>query len=83
MAPDPPAPDVRIFVDEAPRSVAAGTSVADATAAGDADVARLLRTGRAHVTDGVGRPVELSDAVFPGAIYRVVRSPRREPERTA
>jgi hypothetical protein len=82
MAPHPPAPDVRIFVDEAPRSVAAATSVADAVAAGDADLARLLRAGRAHVTDGVGRPIELSGPVFPGAIYRVVRSPRREPERT-
>ena len=73
----PAAPDIRIFVDEAPRSVAASTSVGDAVAGGDAELAGLLRDGRAYVTDGVGRPVELAGAVFPGAIFRVVRSARR------
>ena len=79
----PAAPGVRIFVDEVPRSVAAGMGVADAVAAGDAELAALLQAGRAYVTDGVGRPIELSGAVFPGAIYRVVRATRRERETTA
>ena len=77
-----PTPAVRIFVDETPRSVAAGTSVSDAVAAGHAELARLLRAGLAYVTDGVGRPIALTGAVFPGAIYRVVRSARRGPEPT-
>ena len=37
----------------------------------------LLAAGCAYVTDGVGRPIAIDDTVFPGAIYRVVRSPRR------
>lgn len=67
-------------MNERPRSVAAGTSVAQAVAAGDPELAGLLRAGGAYVTDGVGREVEVAGAVFPGAIYRVVRSARRERE---
>jgi hypothetical protein len=71
--------DVRIFVDEIPRQVTPGTSVAAAVAGGDADLAALLGDGRAYVTDGVGRPIAVHGVVFPGAIYRVVRSARRDP----
>jgi hypothetical protein len=78
MSGPPPAQDVRIFVDEAARTVAAGTTVVDAVAANDVDLAASLRSGRAYLTDGVGRPIELAAVVFPGAIYRVVRAARRE-----
>lgn len=67
---------VRIFVDEQPRSVPAGLSVLEAAAGEDAALAAALREGRAYLTDGVGRPIEPTAAVFPGAIYRVVRSAR-------
>ena len=70
--------DVRIFVDEVPRSVAPSVTVAEAVAAGDAALAALLAADRAYITDGVGRPIAMQDAVFPGAIYRVIRSPRRD-----
>ena len=68
---------VRVFVDERPVAVPADTTVEAAVAADDASLAAALRQGGAHVTDGVGRPVSLTGAVFAGAIYRVVRSPRR------
>ncbi len=68
---------VRIFVDERPMAVAAGTTVLEAVAGGDADLAAALREGRAYVTDGVGRPIGPDSTVFPGGIFRVVRSARR------
>ena len=68
---------VRIFVDERPLAAAPGVRVLDAVAGDDGDLAAALREGRAYVTDGVGRPIDPSATVFPGAIYRVVRSARR------
>ncbi len=69
--------DVRIFVDERPATAAPGATVLQAVAGGDAELAAALADGRAHVTDGVGRPVEPSSVIYPGAILRVVRSARR------
>ena len=68
---------VRVFVDEQPRTVPAGITVTEAVAGDDPGLARAVREGRAYVTDGVGRPIEPTGTVFPGAIYRVVRSARR------
>lgn len=68
---------VRIFVDERPHAVPAGATVAQAVSAEDAELAAALRDGRAYVTDGVGRPLDPGTTVFPGAIFRVVRSARR------
>lgn len=70
---------VPIFVDERAVAVASGTSVLQAVAGEDAALAAALREGRAYVTDGVGRPVRLDVTVFPGAIFRVVRSAPRPP----
>ncbi len=70
---------VRIFVDERPIAVASGTTVLEAVGEEDAELTAALREGRAYVTDGVGRPMELDARVFPGAIFRVVRSARRDP----
>jgi hypothetical protein len=68
---------VRIFVDERPAAATPGSSVLDAVAGDDPDLAAALRQGSAYVTDGVGRPIEPTTTVFPGAIYRIVRSARR------
>ncbi len=68
---------VRIFVDEQPLAATPGSSVLEAVAGDDPSLAAALREGRAYVTDGVGRPIEPTATVFPGAIYRVVRSARR------
>ena len=68
---------IRIFVDERPLTAAPGGSVLEAVAGDDPELAAALREGRAYVTDGVGRPIEPTVTVFPGAIYRVVRSARR------
>jgi hypothetical protein len=69
---------IRIFVDERPLNAAPGSSVLQAVAGDAAELAAALREGRAYVTDGVGRPIEPSATVFPGAIYRVVHSARRQ-----
>lgn len=68
---------VRIFVDERPLTAPPGSRVLEAVAGGDPELAAALREGRAYLTDGVGRPIEPATPVFPGAIYRVVRSARR------
>ena len=68
---------IRIFVDERPLAAAPGDWVLEAVAGDDPGLAAALREGRAYVTDGVGRPIEPTAVVFPGAIYRVVRSARR------
>jgi hypothetical protein len=43
----------------------------------DPDLAAAVSDGRAYVTDGVGRPIEPTSSVEPGAILRVVVSARR------
>ena len=68
---------VRVFVNERPVHVAPGASVRDAVTSFDPDLASMLRSGTAYVTDGVGRPVEESGSLDEGAILRVVRSARR------
>jgi len=68
---------IRIFVNEAAVVVMPGATIREAVMAFDPDLAGALREGRAYVTDGVGRPVEPSGSVEPGAIFRVVLSARR------
>jgi adenosine deaminase len=68
---------LRVFVNQAPVSVPAGSTVLEAVAAGDPALARALGEGRAYVTDGVGREVDPSSPVAAGTILRVVRSARR------
>ncbi len=70
-------PLVRIYVDGRPLGVPPGATVADAVSGDDPDLAAEVRDGRAYVTDGVGRPIDPGTSVFPGAIFRVVRSARR------
>lgn len=73
---------VRIFVDGRPLAVPAGATVVAVVVAGNAELGAALADGRAHVTDGVGRPIEPDTIVFPGAIFRVVRSARRPASRS-
>ncbi len=69
---------IRVFVNDRPVSVAAGATVRDAVAVLDRELADLLGTGAAYVTDGVGRPVDGGDPVSEGgAILRVVVSARK------
>jgi hypothetical protein len=69
---------VRVFVNERPLWLAAGTPVGEALAAHDPELGRALRDGTAYVTDGTGRTIPLSEPAGPGRIFRVVRSARRE-----
>lgn len=68
---------VRIFLNERPSSVVAGTTVHDAIRALAPDLAAALLDGTAYVTDGVGRGIDPATSVVAGAIIRVVRSARR------
>lgn len=69
---------VRLFVNERPVLVPVGATVREAVLAFDPALATALQQGSAHVTDGVGRAIEPSGAVEPGAIVRVVVSARRQ-----
>jgi len=68
---------IRVFVNEEAVVVMPGATIREAVMALNPDLAAALREGRAYVTDGVGRPVEPSGSVEPGAIFRVVVSARR------
>ncbi|MGH7645463.1 MAG: adenosine deaminase [Gemmatimonadales bacterium] len=71
---------VRVFVNQRPVDVARGATVRDAVAALDRELAGLLASGAAYVTDGVGRPLDAGDAVGEaGAVLRVVVTARRAP----
>ena len=70
---------VRVFVNEHAVVVVPGATVREAVVTFDPELAGLLSRGGAYVTDGVGRPVEASGSVEPGAIFRVVVTARRAP----
>ena len=65
-----------MFVNERAVLVVPGATIREAVLSFDPELAAALREGRAYVTDGVGRPVEASGSVEPGAIFRVVVSAR-------
>ena len=67
---------VRVFVNEHAVVVVPGATVREAVVTFDPELAGLLSRGGAYVTDGVGRPVEASGSVEPGAIFRVIVSAR-------
>src|SRR5438132_1090797 len=74
--------ELRVFVNERAVRVARGATVQDAVAALDGDLAALLASDAAYVTDGVGRPVDAGGPVGEGGgIFRVVVTARRGPPR--
>jgi adenosine deaminase len=67
---------MRVFINDKPIDVPAGSRVRDAVAAADAGLAGLLESA-AYVTDAAGRPVDPGDPVGEaGAVFRVVVSAR-------
>lgn len=66
-----------MFLDGEPRAVGSGQTVRDLVRGVDRALDALLETGAAYVTDGVGRAIAPDAVVYPGAIYRLVRSARR------
>ena len=71
---------VRVFVNQRPVDVVRGATVRDAIAALDRELAGLVASGGAFVTDGVGRAIDAGDAVGEtGAVLRVVVTARRGP----
>jgi adenosine deaminase len=69
---------LRMFVNERPVDVAPGATVRDAVAALDRELAELVATAAAYVTDGVGRIVDAEDSVGEaGGVLRVVVSAGR------
>src|SRR5207247_9874892 len=74
--------ELRVFVNERAVRVARGATVQDAVAALDRDLAALLASDAAYVTDGVGRPVDAGGPVGEGGgIFRVVVTARRGTQR--
>lgn len=70
---------VPIFINDQRVLVPAAASVIAAVRAAAPDLSRALAEGRALVTDGVGRPLDLETPVSSGAIIRVVMSARIRP----
>jgi len=69
---------LRVFVNERPVDVARGATVRDAVAALDRNLADMLATASAYVTDGVGRTLDAGEVVAEaGGVFRVVVTARR------
>jgi len=68
---------IRVFINEQTVSVPDGSDVKSAVTTFDESLGDAVSTGRAYVTDGVGRRVEHGSAVQTGDILRVVISARR------
>ncbi|HEV8612549.1 MAG TPA: hypothetical protein VGQ73_03500 [Gemmatimonadales bacterium] len=67
---------VLVFVNDQAVRVAPGVPAVEAVAAHDPGLAEQLRAGSAYLTDGRGIRLDAAVPVFPGAIFRVVRSAR-------
>jgi hypothetical protein len=70
---------VRVFVNERGVTAPPGATVLDAVRALDPALADAVRAGVAWVTDGVGRPLDATQPVEPGAIVRAAARARRGP----
>ncbi len=73
---------IQVFINEEPVPLARGTTVRDAVTDWNRDLGLALENGTAYVTDGVGRPIDLTTCVEPGSIFRVVESARRSRDST-
>jgi hypothetical protein len=63
---------IRVFVNERGVSVPAGATALDAVRALLPDDAAAIEAGTRRLTDSRGLPVEASETLVNGAIYRVV-----------
>ncbi len=63
---------LRIYINEKPLTLPAGSTVASALEAFDPAIAARVGGGTAAVTDGRGLPLMLDDALSGGAILRIV-----------
>lgn len=63
---------LRVYINETPLTVPAGSTVAAALAAFDPAVAARAARGEAGVTDGRGLPLTLDAPLSGGAILRIV-----------
>jgi hypothetical protein len=71
---------IRVFVNEQPVEIPAGSTVRDAVGAFDAALAASLGESSGYVTDGVGRRVELDGLLVGGSILRVIGASRQVEE---
>ena len=69
---------VLVFVNERAVRVPPGATAEAAIAALDPSLAEKIRNGAGYVTDARGIRLASGEAVYPGAILRVVVSARRE-----
>ena len=77
---------IRVFIDEAPLTIPAGSTVREAVTVHDAALLDPLNSGRAYVTDGRGVRLEPDAPLHGGSILRVVvsrRSVSQEPHADA
>ena len=68
---------IRVFINEVPLALPAGSTVRQAVAIHHADLLDSLDDGRAFVTDGRGITLEPDASLHGGSILRVVVSRRR------
>ena len=68
---------IRVFINEVPLAVPAGSTVRQAVAVHHAVLLDSLDDGRAYVTDGRGVTLEPDASIQEGSILRVVVSRRR------
>ena len=63
---------VRVFVNATGLDVPAGATALDAVRAWNADEAEAVERGSRAITDSRGLPVPAGEAVYAGAIFRLV-----------
>ena len=68
---------IRVFIDETPLTIPAGSTVREAVTIHDAALLDPLDDDRAYVTDGRGIRLEPDALLHGGSILRVVVSRRR------
>jgi len=68
---------IRIFVNETPLAIPAGSTVREAVAVHDAALLDPLDAGQAYVTDGRGVTLDHDVSLHGGSILRVIVSRRR------
>jgi hypothetical protein len=69
--------ELRVFVNERPCSLPAGSTVRDALQAARPELVPLCAAGRATVTDGRGIEIALDAPLTGGAILRAQQTSRR------